>query len=90
MLIFFITLALFALVAAAMAVGYIFQQKTLAGSCGGLASVGVEKSCNCDKPCEKRQERERIAKLNQPDSEHATSTTQKKSDISNQINIKNI
>ena len=44
-----------------MAVGYIFQQKTLAGSCGGLSSVGIEKTCNCENPCEKRKERERKA-----------------------------
>lgn len=61
MMIFIITLGFFLLVVLAMAVGYIFQQKTLAGSCGGLASVGIEKSCDCDNPCEKRQERERIA-----------------------------
>lgn len=48
-----------------MGVGYIFQHKTLAGSCGGLASVGIDKECNCDNPCEKRQERERVAKLEQ-------------------------
>lgn len=63
MTIFFITLALFLVVALGMAVGYIFQNKTLAGSCGGLASVGIDKACNCDKPCEKRQERERKAAL---------------------------
>ena len=51
------------MVGTAMAVGYIFQKKTLAGSCGGLATVGIDKSCNCDNPCEKRQERERIAAL---------------------------
>jgi len=61
MMIFMITLGFFLTVFAAMAVGYIFQQKSLAGSCGGLASVGIDKSCNCDNPCEKRQERERIA-----------------------------
>lgn len=61
MLIFLITLGFFLIVVVAMAVGYIFHKKTLAGSCGGLASVGVEKSCNCDNPCEKRQERDRIA-----------------------------
>jgi len=61
MMIFMITLGFFLVVFAAMAVGYIFQQKALAGSCGGLATVGIEKSCNCDNPCEKRQERERIA-----------------------------
>jgi len=46
-----------------MAVGYIFQNKTLAGSCGGLASVGIEKDCNCENPCEKRQARERKSAL---------------------------
>ena len=61
MMIFMITLVFFLVVSAGMAVGYIFQQKSLAGSCGGLASVGIDKSCNCDNPCEKRQERERIA-----------------------------
>lgn len=61
MMIFVITLGFFLTVFAAMAVGYIFQQKSLAGSCGGLATVGIDKSCNCDNPCEKRQERERFA-----------------------------
>ncbi|AOW77967.1 MAG: hypothetical protein ACI9O3_000484 [Colwellia sp.] len=61
MMIFMITLGFFLVVVVAMSVGYIFQQKSLAGSCGGLATVGIDKSCNCDNPCEKRQERERIA-----------------------------
>jgi uncharacterized protein len=61
MMIFLVTFGFFLTIAAAMAVGYIFQQKTLAGSCGGLGSVGIEKACNCDKPCEKGQERERVA-----------------------------
>ncbi len=61
MMIFLVTFGFFLLIAAAMAVGYIFQHKTLAGSCGGLGTVGIDKACNCDKPCEKRQERERIA-----------------------------
>ena len=61
MTLFLLTLGLFVVIALAMGVGYIFQQKSLAGSCGGLGSVGIDKACNCDKPCEKRQERERIA-----------------------------
>ena len=65
MLIFLITLGFFLVVVLSMAVGYIFQKKTLAGSCGGLATVGIEKSCNCDNPREKRKERERIAALDQ-------------------------
>ena len=63
MMIFIITFGFFLVVGAAMAVGYIFQNKTLAGSCGGLASVGIEKDCNCENPCEKRQARERKSAL---------------------------
>jgi len=59
--IFFITLVFFLIIAAAMAVGYIFQNKTLAGSCGGMSSMGIEKACDCDNPCEKRIEREKVA-----------------------------
>lgn len=76
MMIFLVSLGFFLIIAAGMAVGYIFQQKTLAGSCGGLGSVGIEKACNCDSPCEKRQERERIAA--------------QKSESNCSINIKNI
>lgn len=65
MAIFLITLGFFLVIVVAMAVGYIFQQKTLAGSCGGLASVGIEKACDCDNPCDKRKEREKKAALAQ-------------------------
>jgi hypothetical protein len=61
MMIFMITLGFFIVVVVGMSVGYIFQQKSLAGSCGGLSSVGIDKSCNCDNPCDKRKERERLA-----------------------------
>jgi len=63
MTIFLITFGFFLLIVVAMAVGYIFQQKSLAGSCGGLSSIGIEKACDCEKPCEKRVERERKAAL---------------------------
>ncbi|WDE10906.1 (Na+)-NQR maturation NqrM [Thalassomonas haliotis] len=68
MTIFLITLGFFLVIVMAMAVGYIFQQKTLAGSCGGLSSIGIDKACDCDNPCEKRQERERKAALKQENS----------------------
>ncbi|MEW6982314.1 (Na+)-NQR maturation NqrM [Colwelliaceae bacterium 6471] len=65
MTLFFITLVFFLVVVLGMAVGYIFQKKSLAGSCGGLATMGIEKACDCDNPCEKRLERERKAALKQ-------------------------
>ena len=61
MTIFLVTFGFFVVVVLAMAVGYIFQQKSLAGSCGGLGTLGIDKACNCENPCEKRKERERLA-----------------------------
>ncbi len=49
---FIISFSVFLLFFAVMAVGVIFGQKKLQGSCGGLASVGIEKSCDCAENCE--------------------------------------
>lgn len=38
-----------------MAVGVIFGKNRIKGSCGGLANVGIEKSCDCDKVCDEHQ-----------------------------------
>lgn len=57
MVIFLITFGLLLLVVAAMAVGYVVQRKTISGSCGGLDALGIEKACDCEEPCEKRQRR---------------------------------
>lgn len=42
-----------------MAVGVMFKRKPIAGSCGGLGNVGIEKACDCDNPCDKK-----VAKMN--------------------------
>lgn len=55
MLYFMITFVAFGLVFLAMGIGYILQRKTLAGSCGGLSGIGVEKACDCDDPCDNRK-----------------------------------
>ena len=52
---FIAAFVLFLLVFAAMAIGYIVKRKTISGSCGGLASVGVDKVCDCPEPCDKRK-----------------------------------
>lgn len=62
---FLTTFIVFLLVIAAMAVGYIFQKKTVSGSCGGLGSVGVDKVCNCPEPCDARKKREAKEKIRQ-------------------------
>lgn len=48
-----------------MAVGVMFKRKPIAGSCGGLGDVGIEKSCDCDNPCEKRLLKGKMANNNQ-------------------------
>lgn len=54
---FLLVLALFLIVVSIMAVGYIFQRKTISGSCGGISSLGMEKACDCDDPCDKKKAR---------------------------------
>lgn len=56
---FILAFSLFAVVILIMAVGYIFQRKTIGGSCGGLDALGIEKACDCDKPCAKKRARMR-------------------------------
>lgn len=50
-----------------MSVGYIFQRKSLSGSCGGISSLGMEKACDCKDPCDDKKARmaaeKRAAKL---------------------------
>ena len=41
----------------AMAIGYIFQKKSISGSCGGLGALGVEKACDCPEPCDRKKAR---------------------------------
>ncbi len=55
MKIFVMTFVLFLLAIAAMAVGYVFKRRTIKGSCGGIAALGMEKVCDCDTPCARRR-----------------------------------
>ena len=68
MSLFFLTFGLLILIVAAMAIGMIVQRKSMASSCGGLGSVGIDKECDCDDPCDKRKKRlakEQVWKENQ-------------------------
>jgi hypothetical protein len=58
MIYFLATFTVFLLVVAGMAIGYIFDKKTIGGSCGGLASVGIDKECDCPDPCDNRKMKE--------------------------------
>ncbi|MCH8492351.1 (Na+)-NQR maturation NqrM [Aliidiomarina sp.] len=44
-------------VIAGMAIGFIVQRKSIAGSCGGIGALGMEKACDCDDPCDDKKAR---------------------------------
>ena len=54
---FILAFALFLLMVPAMAIGYILQRKTIAGSCGGLGALGISKACDCPEPCDRKKAR---------------------------------
>ncbi|MCC5855506.1 MAG: (Na+)-NQR maturation NqrM [Idiomarina sp.] len=53
----FLAFILMLLVFAGMAIGFLVQRKTIAGSCGGIGALGMEKACDCDNPCDKKKAR---------------------------------
>ena len=63
----FVVLLLFFLL---MSIGYLVKRTTVAGSCGGLGVLGIDKACDCDDPCDNRkakmaaedERREKLAK----------------------------
>ncbi|MGB5446857.1 MAG: (Na+)-NQR maturation NqrM [Psychromonas sp.] len=46
---------LFLLVCLAMALGVFFKQKPIQGSCGGLANLNIERSCDCPSVCDEHR-----------------------------------
>jgi len=62
--VFIATFTIFLLVIFGMSLGFIVKRKSIQGSCGGIAALGMEKACNCPEPCDARKNRiEREAKL---------------------------
>ena len=55
MKIFLITFGFFLLVIFGMALGYIIKRREIKGSCGGISALGMEKVCDCERPCERRR-----------------------------------
>ncbi|MDN7124668.1 (Na+)-NQR maturation NqrM [Pseudidiomarina terrestris] len=54
---FLLVFGIFLVVVLAMSVGFIVQRKTISGSCGGIASLGMDKACDCDEPCDDKKAR---------------------------------
>ena len=74
MQIFFIAFIVIALAVLGLAIGVVLSDRRLKGSCGGLNAIqGLEGSCGCEKPCEKRQQRDRLEKDRQAKLDSLTS-----------------
>lgn len=52
-----LTFGLFLLVILGMSIGYIFNKREIKGSCGGISSLGMEKMCDCETPCDTLQKK---------------------------------
>lgn len=48
---FLLTFLGFVLLVVLMAIGVLFSRKPIAGSCGGLASIEIDRECNCEEVC---------------------------------------
>ena len=59
MQIFFLTFLIFGLAMLGLAFGWLFNNRVLKGSCGGISNLpGMEShSCSCSNPCEKKLKR---------------------------------
>ncbi|MCB1756176.1 MAG: (Na+)-NQR maturation NqrM [Gammaproteobacteria bacterium] len=56
MQIFLATLVILILAVLGLAAGVLLGNKRLKGSCGGLSAIGIEKTCGCENPCERRKQ----------------------------------
>lgn len=73
MMTFLTTFIIFLVAVFALSIGWILNQKSIKGSCGGLNAIpGMESSCSCAKPCEKRLKR--IAEANASQTTESSST----------------
>lgn len=53
---FILVFIVFLLAVAGMSIGVLMGRKKIQGSCGGVGAIdGLESSCKCENPCEKKQ-----------------------------------
>jgi hypothetical protein len=51
-MIYLISFASFLVVMVLMAIGIMLKRQAIQGSCGGLASIEIERECNCVETCD--------------------------------------
>ena len=66
MMVYLVTFIIIALAILGMALGVVLSDRRLKGSCGGLNTIkGLEGSCGCETPCEKKKQRDRLEQQRQ-------------------------
>ncbi len=50
-----LTIIGFVVIISLMAIGVMFSRRPIAGSCGGLAQLDIERECNCEEVCDEHQ-----------------------------------
>lgn len=74
MTVFFLTLAVVAVVIVAMSVGVLFANKPIKGSCGGMSAIGIDTECDicggntakCEEEQKKTQKSQNTGHKTQP------------------------
>ncbi|KJY81868.1 hypothetical protein TW81_16080 [Vibrio galatheae] len=54
-MIYLVSFIVFLIAIALMTLGVMFKRQAIQGSCGGLASIEIERECNCVTTCEQHQ-----------------------------------
>jgi hypothetical protein len=63
---FIVAFVVILLAVVGMSLGVLLSGRRIKGSCGGLNTIkGLEGSCSCESPCEKRRAREAAEKLSE-------------------------
>ena len=76
---FVVVFLIFVLVMLGMAVGVICGRKPIAGSCGGISNLGMERACGCVDVC--KNEEEQKQKMQDSETKNALTNSSAKLEI---------
>lgn len=67
MMVYLLSFVIFLVLIGLMSLGVMAHRKPIQGSCGGLSSIGVERVCDCETPCE---EHAKLYQIQEPSTEN--------------------
>lgn len=66
-MVYLLTFVIFLVIVLLMSLGVLAHRKPIQGSCGGLSSVGIQKVCDCETPCDEHAKLYQIQEPEQSD-----------------------